>query len=267
MSLIREVDEVSVPHLGTFYAELMPASFSDQGFTINPPYRRLSFRSAVGDDHALVDCYCSVNKVDNLTAMDRICSLSDRISKELEEFRSVEFPGLGKLRITKDNTVFFVPEPELDIFPEGIGLEPVSLRAHVARPGLEPDLAAILSAESAEGGAAQDMTSQAQAPAAEAASQAPAVEAVSQAPAAGEPSAEEPQASSENTAPQVAEAEPKNHKSRKSRKGGRKVLRALLVLLILALVVLAAFMLAVRFAPDFVDSILYTPEELLIINS
>lgn len=233
LSLIREVDEVSVPHLGTFYAELMPASFSDQGFTINPPYRRLSFRSAVGDDHALVDCYCSVNKVDNLAAMDRICSLSDRISKELEEFRSVEFPGLGKLRITKDNTVFFVPEPELDIFPEGIGLEPVSLRAHVARPGLEPDLAAILSAE----------------------------------PVAGEPSAEEPQASSENTAPQVAEAEPKNHKSRKSRKGGRKVLRAVLVLLILALVVLAAFMLAVRFAPDFVDSILYTPEELLIINS
>lgn len=236
LSLIREVDEVSVPHLGTFYAELMPASFSDQGFTINPPYRRLSFRSAVGDDHALVDCYCSVNKVDNLTAMDRICSLSDRISKELEEFRSVEFPGLGKLRITKDNTVFFVPEPELDIFPEGIGLEPVSLRAHVARPGLEPDLAAILSAESA----------------------------------AGEPSAEEPQANAENTAPQAAEAEPKSrksHKSRKSRKGGRKVLKALLVLLILALMVLAAFMLAVRFAPDFVDSILYTPEELLIINS
>ena len=42
--LILDNDEVTLPGLGTFVSELMPSSFSDKGYTINPPYRRLSFR-------------------------------------------------------------------------------------------------------------------------------------------------------------------------------------------------------------------------------
>ena len=43
--LILEHDEVALPGVGTFVAELVGASFSDKGFTINPPYRKLSLRS------------------------------------------------------------------------------------------------------------------------------------------------------------------------------------------------------------------------------
>ena len=44
--LIVENDRVDVPYLGTFTAEMMPASYSDRQTTIQPPYRRMSFRKA-----------------------------------------------------------------------------------------------------------------------------------------------------------------------------------------------------------------------------
>ena len=42
--LILDNDEVTLPGLGTFVSEVMPSTFSDKGYTINPPYRKLSFR-------------------------------------------------------------------------------------------------------------------------------------------------------------------------------------------------------------------------------
>ena len=55
--IILEKDRVELPGLGTFVAEIVPASFSDRGYTINPPYRRLYFRSKFGNDTALAEFY------------------------------------------------------------------------------------------------------------------------------------------------------------------------------------------------------------------
>ena len=41
--LVLDSDLVVVPGLGTFRAEVVPASFSDKGYTVNPPYRKLTF--------------------------------------------------------------------------------------------------------------------------------------------------------------------------------------------------------------------------------
>ena len=41
--LIVENDRVDVPYLGTFSAEMMPATYSDRQTTIDPPYRKMSF--------------------------------------------------------------------------------------------------------------------------------------------------------------------------------------------------------------------------------
>ena len=51
--LILDNDKVVLPGLGCFTAEIIPASFSDKGYTINPPYRRLSFRSMPDEGHLL----------------------------------------------------------------------------------------------------------------------------------------------------------------------------------------------------------------------
>ena len=44
------------------------------------------------------------------------------------------FPGLGRLRATKENTFFFIADEDLDIYPYGVGLEPVSLKTHEETP-------------------------------------------------------------------------------------------------------------------------------------
>ena len=51
--LILDNDEVSLPGVGTFVAEVMPSSFSDKGYTINPPSRKLSFRQREKSDGLL----------------------------------------------------------------------------------------------------------------------------------------------------------------------------------------------------------------------
>ena len=64
-NLITQNDEVALPGLGTFVSELMPSTFSDKGYTINPPYRRLSFRQRWNeDDTLLIDFYSQANGTD-----------------------------------------------------------------------------------------------------------------------------------------------------------------------------------------------------------
>jgi len=48
--LIADHDQVGLPGMGTFVAEVVPATFSDKGYTINPPYRRLSFHPSRTED-------------------------------------------------------------------------------------------------------------------------------------------------------------------------------------------------------------------------
>lgn len=127
--LVMEHDCVTLPGLGMFVAELFPSSFSDKGFVINPPYRRLYFRGRKGEDNLLVTFYSRENDVDLNAAQKLIDEIVADIRKELDTKRVVEFPGLGKLRSTKERTLFFVADPELDIYPEGFGLRPLSLKS------------------------------------------------------------------------------------------------------------------------------------------
>lgn len=129
--LILDNDEVSLPGVGSFVAELVPSSFSDKGYTINPPYKRLSFRKkADASDNVLIDFYAKSNKVDKETASKIVIDFLSEMQKVLELRKSIVFPGLGKLRATKENIFFFVADEDLDIYPEGFGLEPISLKTH-----------------------------------------------------------------------------------------------------------------------------------------
>ena len=114
-------DEVLVPGLGTFRAEVVPAAFSDNGFTVNPPYRKLTFVSEELEGAAKLEA-------------EGLAECVAELKKQLNETRCVELAGLGKLRLTKSDQYFFVPDEDADIYPEGFGLEPVSLKNKDARP-------------------------------------------------------------------------------------------------------------------------------------
>ena len=129
--VVLEKDEVALPGLGVFVAEFVPASFSDKGFTINPPYKRLSFRQEVnaGDD-TLIRMYAEANNIGEDAAARIVNDFLSGLKDILMVRKAVVFPELGKLRATRENNFFFIADENLDIYPEGFGLEPVSLKTH-----------------------------------------------------------------------------------------------------------------------------------------
>ena len=130
--LILDNDRVVLPGLGSFVAEIVPATFSDKGYTINPPYRKLYFRSKPDEGSDLIPFYAKSNSVSEEIAEKVIVDFVSELKTILFHRKTVIFPGLGRLRATKENNVFFVADEDLDIYPEGFGLEPISLKTHQA---------------------------------------------------------------------------------------------------------------------------------------
>lgn len=126
--LITDHDKVGLPGLGTFVAEVVPASFSDKGYTINPPYRRLSFHPDNTEADLLVEFYSDSNHVPLEASRVYITEFLSELKQVLIQRKTVIFPGLGRLRATKENNFFFVPDEDLDIYPDGFGLQPVSMK-------------------------------------------------------------------------------------------------------------------------------------------
>ena len=128
--IILETESVTLPGLGSFVAEVVPASFSDKGYTINPPYRRLSFSHREGGDTRLADLYAASNGVSREEALQLLSEFLSGLRETLMSRKAVALPGLGRLRATRENNFFFVPDENPDIDPTGFGLYPISLKTH-----------------------------------------------------------------------------------------------------------------------------------------
>ena len=283
--LIVKNDSVGLPGMGSFVAEIVPASFSDRGYSITPPYRKLSFRGGYPTDSLLVDYYAKSNGTDKEEARSTITDYVIQMKSVLKERKTIIFPGLGKLRATKDNTFFFVPDENLDIYPDGITLQPISLKTHsVSSEELARAVSSISEliaaqpkpAETTQLSDSQD-TAEVDQPAAEQPASDPQPEVGVQPgpfeqPVQAEQPASDPQpevamqpgpsdqpAQAEQPAATTIDPEPDNGKS-------KRWWIWPLVVLGLVIVALAVFMILGRTAPDLIDPLLYTPEELRIIN-
>lgn len=333
--LILDNDEVSLPGVGSFVAELVPSSFSDKGYTINPPYKRLSFKKkADASDNVLIDFYAKSNNVDKETASKIVIDFLSEMQKVLELRKSIVFPGLGKLRATKENIFFFVADEDLDIYPEGFGLEPISLKTHEETPAevsatiaalqdilnpeeteiesgsgeqpeaesgsVEPSEAVsgpedapevtgegqLESSHEAEGESDNELQPEQQTTAEESDHQFEnesqlEPEVTSQLENEPQPAPqpesddelqpehqEEPKDSNnveEVSATDVIE-QPRTEPAKKSRKGWKALIWTAVAIAALAVTFIVGFVILAHIAPDFIDSILYTQEELEIIN-
>ena len=258
---------------------MVPASFSDRGYTINPPYRRVTFIPSRSEDDSLVELYAQSNGIDYDQSKAILQHFLEEAKRELLEKKVVVFPGLGRLRSTRQNNFFFITDEDLDIFPDGFGLPAVSLKNHLETKeevrGKVEELVSLV-----DGSAPAELPVE-EVPAA--IEETPLLEIAEPDPAELTPIAEssqpapvsEPEPAPEAPAPApVPEPEkparPKKVKAPKVRKPLPKWLKTtlivILVLVALAAVALAAFVILAQAAPDFIDSILYTPEELRIIN-
>ena len=299
--LILDSDRVVLPGLGCFVAEMVPATFSDKGYTINPPYRRLSFRSKPDADDALMNFYAESNGLDRDVACRILGDFIAELRTVIFTKKLVVLPGLGRLRATKENNIFFIADEDLDIYPAGFGLEPISLKTH------QETRQEVIEAVAGLRSILDDAPAQENVPEAELVAAVdselvvepdPAIEpeptvepvpvvepdpAIEPEPVVEPEPVEEPfgkgtDVPDENSpAPEVVETEPvpevmgETMLEFATEPAGRKTCRkkALLAFGIpaaIAVILLVAFIVAARVAPEWIDSLLYTPEELEIIN-
>ena len=363
--LITDHNRVGLPGLGTFVAEVVPATFSDKGYTINPPYRRLSFHPSRSEDTLLIDFYAASNGISKEAAGLYLKQFLGEMKSVLKERKTITLPGLGRLRATMENNFFFVPDPDLDIYPDGFALKPLSLKTISMAdeveipffPPMEEEMevkgAAEVEGESAGAAEAREMSEnkeetggpvspesiqpestqpeqqqsgpalqpeqqpgpgeqepqseseqsqpetelqlQAEQPQPESEQLQPESEPALQPEQQPAPGEQEPQSESEQSQPETElqlqaeqpqaeqsqpqpkqetwqpQPQPEQPQSRPETGSVHAPRRfrwwiPLLVLLAVAAVALLAFLTVAQVAPDFIDSILYTPEELRIIN-
>lgn len=273
--LLLDNDEVTLPGLGMFVTGIVPATFSDKGYTILPPYRKLSFRQRTGTDGALVRFYAESNGTEPEMAEQILLDFAESIKRALKTRKSVTFPGLGRLRATKENAWFFIPDEDLDIYPYGIGLEPVSLKTHEETPEeLSAAVAGLRSlvetpAEEPERGTASPQAAETQ-PETETAEPAQEPEPVEPAPVEPAPADPEQEAPVTETDPIRPATDGKEwvplSTLNKKRSPWKRIGIAAGILAAAAVLLLVAFLVTARLAPDFTDRLLYTPEELEIIH-
>ena len=238
---IMEHDRLLVPGLGSFTAGLQAATISDNGFTINPPYRKLEFiygeDLGIGENEQYDYLYSIKEKMDLEKVREELAEIISEIKREVEANSLVELPGLGKLRSLGDGHLFFVMDKDAQIYPEGFALSSVSLKNRVS--GI-PEVVA-------------------------------APKPVEQPVAATEGHNEAETSETAETTVTAEEAVSKEQKvadglARKKKKMP-VVVKVILWLLGIALLLLAGFMALAYFCPDFIDTLLYSPEEIELLKT
>lgn len=286
--LILDNDRVVLPGLGCFVAEIVPSTFSDKGYTINPPYRRLYFRSKPDQGDELARFYAASNDV-ALGIADRIITdfIAD-LKGVLHQKKTIIFPGLGRLRATKENNIFFVADEDLDIYPDGFGLEPISLKTNQETPqevsAAVEELRSILDAPipiATPDDETSDPADQTSDPSEETVEEttSPAEETVETVDDTVKPAEDQSEDHAEDqvenqaedqveaTDETVAEEPAADALPQKSgSKAGKKVIWTILIVLLMAALLFGAFILVSRISPELLDPILYSKEELEIIN-
>lgn len=244
---IMEHDRLLVPGLGAFTAGLQAATISDNGFTINPPYRKLEFiygeDLGIGENEQYDYLYSIKEKMDLEKVREELAEIISEIKREVEVNSLVELPGLGKLRSLGDGHLFFVMDKDAQIYPEGFALSSVSLKNRVS--GIMEVVAAPKPVEQpaavAESPKAADIPETAEAIAT---------------------------AETSETAEDAVSKEPKTADGlARKKKKMPVVVKVILWLLGIALLLLAGFMALAYFCPDFIDTLLYSPEEIELLKA
>ena len=266
---ILDHDTVTLPGVGCFVAELVPSTFSDKGYTINPPYRRLYFSPKQGGDTYLVDLYARDNEeVDADMATRILTEFLAEMKEVLKVKKTVVFPGLGRLRATRENHFFFVADEDLDIYPEGLGLAPLSLKTHVETPEevatAVAGLAELIEEIPGQAGNDEEKPEPVPEPVEGPVEDEPVPEKIEEIP--DQVGNDEEEQVAEEISPRAALGRNDNEAALGRNDKSRKFWRVVLIVLCVLVGLLMIFVLLNRLAPGLLDPLLYSKEELQILR-
>ncbi len=122
-------DRVSFLGLGSFVAENSSAFFSGDGKTLFPPSRKLTFRQQESwDDGMLVYVHQRKTGKELSEVQAEMAAYAKQLLMELRVKKILTIPGIGDLKETKEGNIYFVPDVDLDLNTEGLGLPVIPIK-------------------------------------------------------------------------------------------------------------------------------------------
>lgn len=151
--IIRELlilnKKVNLPELGTFITETVPAFLSNDGSVIYPPSKRVYFREhkEVENDKIFIKFYSEQKNIDNNEAEKIFTNFIKSLKIELNLKKTIELEGLGRLKISHDDDIYFIMDKSMDYYTESFVLQPLNLKQVESKP-IEHKSLAFLQPES-----------------------------------------------------------------------------------------------------------------------
>lgn len=122
--LLLRNDEIVVPGLGTFTAQVVADEVDQDGNPI-PPYRKISYSTAEKEDDGLFLRWIAKYLPDETDAEQTWQDFIEDFSGELDEKKSVVIDGVGELRASARKIYYFVSDTENFEYPDVPGQESI----------------------------------------------------------------------------------------------------------------------------------------------
>lgn len=124
--LLYRHDCVVLPGLGGFIVHEQPASYLSSSRHFAPPARKASFNGLlIHDDGLLVSRISELENIPYAQAKLRVESFTSQIRKDAGSVEGALLQGLGKLTVTSEGKLQFLPDPDSNFLERSYGLVPV----------------------------------------------------------------------------------------------------------------------------------------------
>lgn len=144
--LLLTHNRVSLPGMGSFMAEELPARIQKKGHIIVPPSRRISFKTTeTWNDGLLEKSYARYAHISVSEAKEKLRITVENIKESLNRNHVVQIENLGTLQSSASGKILFTSNRKDDLYPEGFGLKPLPIcplerlnEQRTKEPGVSP---------------------------------------------------------------------------------------------------------------------------------
>ncbi|GHT16651.1 hypothetical protein AGMMS4956_19490 [Bacteroidia bacterium] len=130
LELLQTHNRVSLPGIGSFLASDAAASIDEATGTIAPPTKKIIFsKRETWNDGLLESLYSEVYGWTEEEAAERVKHIMMSVRFELDDRGKVNFPGLGNLRLGKQNKIDLEQSQKTPFSINAFGLAPITLNS------------------------------------------------------------------------------------------------------------------------------------------
>lgn len=136
--LLNTSQRVSLPGLGSFVSEEIPATITSYGTILNPPSARTLFKTSESwNDELLERAYAEHEKISHSIAKEEISEFIQQLKRRLSQDRTFSIPGVGDLKYISDAEIIFEALEGVIFWPESTGLEPLNIKPLAVKGEIE----------------------------------------------------------------------------------------------------------------------------------